>query len=370
MKISLITTQNVNNYGAILQAFALQKILSRYGDVEVINYDNRHIGISFDLIRFKPTVHGLLGMGKDIFRIVPRYKVIKKFKAFIQKNMLLTKSFSSEELLSGELEHYDLYVAGSDQIWNPVCISKDNVIDPIYFLSFAPKESRKISYASSIGGYKFSANEEAQVTGLLEDFNAISVREKDTQILLNDFLNKDVEHVLDPTLLLSKKEWLEAFSIEVKGGEKEGYILLYTVPKIPLIRDTVDYFAKKTGLKVVTLDQGLSAGAKVDLHIRDAGPIDFLELFANAAFVITDSFHGTCFSINLEKPFAVLALGNHSNRIESLLTLIGLEGHLIKSAADFDKVNLEESFSTATANLTRERKRSLGFIEKGLTLSG
>jgi len=366
MKIALITTQNVNNYGAILQAFALQKVLSRYGDVEVINYANRHIGISFDLVRFKPTVHGLLGMGKDIFRIVPRYKVIKKFKAFIHKNILLTKSFSSEALLRGELGNYDLYVAGSDQIWNPVCISKDSVIDLIYFLSFAPKKSRKISYASSIGGYKFSANEKLQVAGLLEGFNAISVREKDTQILLKDFLNKDVEHVLDPTLLLSKKEWLEAFNVEDKGNKKEGYILLYTVPKIPLIHDAVSYFAKKTGLKVVALDQGLTAGAKVDLHIRDAGPIEFLELFANAAFVITDSFHGTCFSINFELPFITISQGVHSNRVESLLSLVGLQDRLVKNEKGFKGLGFVMDYEKTQQNLLKARSDSLSFLADAL----
>ncbi|MDO3385983.1 polysaccharide pyruvyl transferase family protein, partial [Gilvimarinus sp. SDUM040013] len=138
----------------------------------------------------------------------------------------------------------------------------------------------------------------------------ISVHEKDTQLLLQGLMGKDVHHVLDPTLLLSKDQWLETLEIKNKVNIKEKYILLYTVPKNPLIRNAVEYFSKKTGYKVVALDQGLSAGAKVDKQIRDAGPIEFLELFSNAAFVITDSFHGTCFSINLEKPFITVSSGS------------------------------------------------------------
>jgi hypothetical protein len=359
MKIALITTQNANNYGAILQAFALQKVLSRYGDVEVVNYKNSHIGISFNLIRVKPTAHGLLGMVKDVFRLFPRYRVIKKFKRFIQKNMELTKSVSMQELQHGELGHYDVYVAGSDQIWNPACISKDCTIDPIYFLSFAPKAVRKISYASSIGGYQLASNEKEHIKELLEDFHMISVREKDTQILMQDVLEKTVNHVLDPTLLLSKEEWLESLKIEKTVNITEKYILLYTVPKNPLIRNAVEYFSKKTGYKLVALDQGLSAGAKVDEQVRDAGPIEFLELFANATFVITDSFHGTCFSINFGLPFVVISHGAHSNRIESLLSLVGLESRLVKSETDFIDLDVVMDYSDAHKSLLKFRAESL-----------
>ena len=359
LKIALITTQNANNYGAILQAFALEQVLSRYGKVEVVNYDNNHIGISFNLIRVTLTVHGLLGIGKDVFRLFPRYKAIKRFKQFIQKNMALTKSVSAQELQHGELNHYDIYVAGSDQIWNPACISSDGAIDPVYFLRFTPKAARKISYASSIGGYQLSSNEKEHVKELLADFHMISVREKDTQLLLQDILEKTVHHVLDPTLLLSKEEWLKTLDIEDLEEKKEQYILLYTVPKNPLIRKAVEYFSKKTGFKVIALDQGLSAGAKVDQQVRDAGPIEFIELFVNAAFVITDSFHGVCFSINFGLPFVVIAHGAHSNRIESLLSLVELDSRLVKNETDFIDLDIAMGYSSAHKSLLKARAESL-----------
>ena len=365
IKIALVTTQNANNYGAIFQAFALQQVLSRYGYVEVINYNNSHIGVSFDLVRVKPTVHGLLGIGKDILRLFPRYNVIKKFKQFIQQNIVLTKSVSMPELQNGELKQYDVYVAGSDQIWNPACINKDCMIDPIYFLSFAPKAARKISYASSIGGYKLSSNEKKQFRELLEDFDKISVRERDTQILLQEVLSKDVHHVLDPTLLLSKEEWLEGLGIE-ESVYKEKYILLYTVPKVPLIREAVEFFSKKTGLKVVAIDQGLSAGVKVGQQIRDAGPIEFLQLFANAEFVITDSFHGTCFALNFELPFLTISPGVHSNRVESLLSLVGLQHRIIKCEDDFRKLDIKLDFNGANKNLLKARAESILFLSSTL----
>jgi hypothetical protein len=366
MKIALVTTQNANNYGAIFQAFALQQALSRFGDVDIINYDNRHIGISFDLVRVKPTVHGLLGMGKDIVRLVPRYKVIKKFKCFIQNNMVLTKRVSAQELLLGELSQYDAYVAGSDQIWNPACISNNSVIDPIYFLNFAPNKARKLSYASSIGGYQLSIDEKENFKGLLDDFHTISVRERDTQKLLQEVLGKDVHHVLDPTLLLSKEEWLEAVRVKEGQYKEEKYILLYTVPKVSLIRKAVDYFAKKTGLKVVAIDQGISAGANVDRVIRDAGPVDFIQLFANAEFVITDSFHGTCFSLNFGIPFLAISHGVHSNRVESLLSLVGLQHRLVKTEEDFNDLEIIFDYRDANKRLLKARADSLVVLSSAL----
>lgn len=367
MKIALVTTHNANNYGAVLQAFALQHVLSRYGDVEIINYDNRHISRSFDLIRITPSLHGFLGMGKDICRLLPRYRVIKKFKQFIQNNLKMTRNFSAQELYHGQADYFDMYVAGSDQIWNPACISDSCTIDPIYFLKFAPKKAKKLSYASSMGGHQFSSEEKKHIKNLLKDFDIVSVREKDGQLLLQAVLEKAVQHVLDPTLLLSREEWQEALSDEGASNKKEKYLLLYTVPKVSLIRKAVDHFSNKLGLKVISIDQGLSAGAKVDQQIRDAGPIEFLRLFADAEFVITDSFHGTCFSVNFGKSFVVISPGKHSNRIESLLALVGQQGRIVKSEADFADLDNMIDFATANKKLLEARKESLSFLSNTLS---
>ncbi len=366
MKIALITIHNANNYGAILQTFALQKVLSRYGDVEIIDYDNKHISIDFDLIRIKPSFHGLLGMGKDIFRLLPRYRVLKNFKQFIAKNMNLTKKMSAQELQLSHVGNFDVYVAGSDQIWNPACISENCFIDPIYFLNFVPKGAKKISYASSMGSYQWSMEEKCHIKELLKDFDTISVREKDGQILLQEILERPVHHVVDPTLLLSKNEWLEVLGGNSERKEKEKYILLYSVPKTELIRSAIKYFSKKLGLKVIAIDQGLSTIGKVDKQIRDAGPIEYLNLFANAEFIITDSFHGTCFSVNFQKPFVAIAPGKHSNRIESLLSLIGLEDRIVRGEEEFANLNIEIDFEEPSKNLLKIRGESLSILSNTL----
>ena len=236
MKIALITIQNANNYGGVLQTCATQKIFERYGEVDAINYENRHLSRSLDLIRIKLSFHGLLGMGKDIIRIFPRYKAIKKFKKFLNNRINLTGSFSYEDLKSGKAGNYDVYIAGSDQVWNPECVSDNKTIDNTYFLEFVANKTKKISYASSVGGYEFSEREAIKVKSLLTSFNHISVREMNTQHYLAKLLGKEIQHVVDPTLLLSKQEWLESLNIEYKNDAAERYMLLYTVQKAPLVK--------------------------------------------------------------------------------------------------------------------------------------
>ncbi|WP_342243430.1 polysaccharide pyruvyl transferase family protein [Pseudomonas sp. OTU5201] len=368
MKIALVTIHNTNNYGAIFQAFALQVVLSRFGEVEIVDYDNRHVSRSFDLIRFKLSFHGVLGAGKDFFRLLPRRRVINSFKAFISNNMRLTKTCSASELKKGGAGFFDCYVAGSDQIWNPACVSPDSILDPVYFLDFCPAGARKISYASSLGAYVFSDQEKLKLKEYLQGFSAVAVRERGAQLLLQEVLGRKVDHVLDPTLLLSKEEWLKSVGLTKERRDKEKYILLYTVPKVSLVRDVVDYFSEKIGLRVITIDQGLSAGARVDKHIRDAGPLDFIRLFSEAEFVITDSFHGVCFSLNFGKPFVAVSPGKYVNRIESLLSLVGLEDRLVKSVADFADFSVDIDFKLAHEKLLAARGASLAVLSTSLEI--
>lgn len=368
MKIALITIQNANNYGAILQVFAMQEVLKRYGDVDVLNYENRHISRSFDLIRFKFGFRGLLGAGKDVLRLFPRYRVINKFKEFINEKINLTSELDYDDLLNGKASNYDVYISGSDQIWNPLCVSEVKRIDRAYFLDFAPIGADKISYASSMGSYEYTDSEIVVVEKLLSSFKSISVREKNSQEYLGDLLGRTVEHVLDPTLLLSKYEWMSVLGMREGCDISDKYILLYTVPKIPLIKSVVEFLSKKLGLRVLAIDQGISAGAEVDSQIRDASPVEFVEYFLNAEFVITDSFHGTCFSLNFNKPFVCVSSSMHKNRIKSLLDMVGLSGRLIEKASDIDKLDINLDMVASSQALEFYREKSLSYIESSLDM--
>lgn len=361
MKIAIVTVNRANNYGAVLQAYATQKVLSELGETYIIDYDNRYISFRLDLIRYHKSL-GLLANVKfiihDILRIFSRYKAVKKFNSFILTYMNLTDKFSSKDLQNGKANEFDVYVCGSDQIWNPEIVTPQKKIDSNYFLSFANKNALKLSYASSFGHHKLTVNEQKQVKELLSEFTFVSVRESDAKDMLESFMdNKQINHVLDPTLLLDKQEWLDTF--ELKEHNNYGdYILLYTAPRSELLKKAVAYFSKKLGLKVISIDQSFFPLANVDIHIKDAGPKEFIDYFANAKFVITDSFHGVCFSINFDKDFVAVAPGKKSNRLTSLINLLNLDNNLVSSEKEFEFINSKLDYTGVKLNLLNQIKQS------------
>ncbi|BAP55942.1 polysaccharide pyruvyl transferase [Thioploca ingrica] len=353
-----------------MQAFATKKILSRYGEVETINYGNPRLQYKSNLIRFEPSIQGIKMMIHDILRFKDRNKVVNQFKKFIEfnLNMNLSKLVTRQDIQTGVINDFDVYVCGSDQIWNPKVVSKNGELDPIYFLSFVNKPAKKISYASSMGSYRFKNSEKAKVKDLLKDFTTISVRESDTQEMLSQLLEREVFHVLDPTLLLSKEEWLEALKIDRNyRSQKEDYILVYVVQKTPSLKKVVEFAVNQFGKKVVIIDQAFKPFTKADFHIRDAGPIEFIDLFSNASLVITDSFHGTCFSINFKKPFVAVRPAWHGgNRIESLLNLFNLKDRFISDEKDIYKLTVDFDYKFLEKQLQDEREKSIQVLSSSI----
>lgn len=317
-------------------------------------------------MRFSVSIHGVKMLIHDILRLPSRIKAVNKFKSFVRSNMNLTKKLTTDELMNGKANNFDVYVCGSDQIWNPEIVNPDKQIDSIFFLSFAPNGTTKISYASSIGHHNFTNDEKKEVEGLLQDFTTISTRESDGQKKLQEILpNRDIHHVLDPTLLLSKEEWLETLDIKLQEP-KEKYILLYSVPRTELIKKAVEYFKKKLDMKVITIDQMLFPLTKVDEHVKDAGPKEFIELYANASFVITDSFHGTCFAINFGKPFVSVSAGKRANRIVSLLSLLNINQRLVSTESEFSTIEPDMDNGEVLNQLENIRNESKIILENGI----
>ncbi len=363
MKIALITIHKVTNYGAVLQAYATKIALSKYGKVSTIDYHSQHLAHHMDMIRFELSVHGVKMLAHDLLNLPQRYRLLSRFKKFIELNMNLTSQVNSVQLEKGELNHFDIYVCGSDQIWNPGVVTSEGNIDSIFFLSFVKNMGKKFSFASSIGHHQYSETEKAEVKNLLSDFKMISVRESDGQKKLQEILpERDIHHVVDPTLLLSKKEWYTDFKIE-DNEPKEKYILVYSVPRTELIKKAIEFFSKKLNLKVVAIDRMLLPITKVDKHVRTAGPKEFIELYAKASFVITDSFHGTCFAVNFEKPFACISANERANRQESLLSLLGIKERLMYKEDDFLNLAPEVDYDNVTKKLAKIRDESLNYIE-------
>jgi len=371
MKIALFTIYYQSNYGSVLQGFATNQVLSQYGEVQVIDFFNPQLEYKLDLVRFELSIQGILRTIHDILRFKDRYKVVEKFKKFIKQNINSTRLLTRQDIQKGAVKDFDIYVCGSNQIWNLNVFSiyiKKGEIDSFYFLSFANKKAKKISYASSMGGrYRLTDSEKGKVKVLLKDFTAISVRERDAQEMLSQLLGRDVFHVLDPTLLLSKEEWFESLEIDKKyRSQKEDYILVYSVQKSSLIKKAVDFFVKKLGIKVVTIDQRFKPFINADIHIRDAGPLEFIELFANASFVITDSFHGTCFSINFKIPFVSILPVWGANRIEDLLNLLNLNDRLIINENSICQIGTSINYTLLENKFLDEKAKSFKFLKSNL----
>lgn len=354
MKVGIVTIHNVSNYGAILQAYALKETISEKSPCYIINFDNKHVSSSLKYIRFGTTFHHFLGMGKDIFRILPRSRVIPKFKRFISEKLNVV-GYEKDILKS-----FDVFVSGSDQIWNPACVSSQAKFLPEYFLSFASISQNKISYASSCGAYQFNSNEKETLKSYLKDYTNIAVREKPTSVMLTELLGRDVHHVLDPTLLLSKEEWLARLGNN--SVVTEEYILVYVIKKTELLKETIKKVKSLLGIKVVLVEQGLYFDNIVDRHIRDAGPEDFINLFNGARFVVTDSFHGTTFSVIFNKPFYSVSPGANVNRISSLLNTLGLQSRIVNDVDDLDKVELAVNFVDANKLLNEQIKHSKSYL--------
>lgn len=359
-----MTIHNALNYGALFQAYATQEVLSRYGKVDIINYQNKHIEKVYKTFNIRINHTFLKGFIRDLFLLKGKLSKKRKFKKFFNSRLNFTEL---TDFRKGSLKVYDLYVSGSDQIWNPLCTNGNSVVNEHYFLQFAPVGARKISYATSLGSFRFNVDQLEKAKTLLEPFDNLSIREKDGKEYLESLLGKEVEQVLDPTLLLSKSDWIKKLGLQ-KNKFNTDYILVYTVPRSDLLKKVVDYYSKKD-IKIIAVDSNIRKLGAVDKQIRDAGPEEFLNLFLNAKKIITDSFHGVCFSINFQKDFLAVSSGQQSNRMNNILELTGLEDRFIDSIESISSLDDLGSIDFINAHklLDEKKAESFKYLSKAIT---
>lgn len=377
--VGIITIFNVNNYGAELQAYATQKALQQMGyDAELINYpfykNERHIPTDASKpvfpMPFKkrlvewayPKVANL----KLLFQhAISGEKRLSNFAGFHNQFTKLSPEYRTIEALYNAEKKYDAYIVGSDQVWNPGVYSSLNP----YFLKFAPKERKRISYASSFGVASVPEYSKAYYREVLAGLDAISVREENAVQLVKDLCGKDAQWVLDPTLLLNVQEWMEVAKPVADLPEK--YLLLYELTPCPYLKALALKIAKEEGLKVVriTKDAALVEKDGSIINVTDAGPSEFLWMFDHADFVVTNSFHGTAFSINFNKDFYVVtpARMNNNSRQQSILRLFNLSDRIIKEGEPLPGNNLWKiDFEPVNDILERERTKSKDYLKKAI----
>ncbi len=389
-KICLVTSEEsfLNNYGAALQGYALYITLVNFGyDVRILRYK----GGMIDTSQIKEVLKSHIKNAHETIKHYTISEIVTKinFRTYhlIYKNELshqrnLFQDFQTNmsfydghqlnwHQLKKSYPEADIYVCGSDQIWNPA--HKNGRNDRGYFLDFVPNGRRKIAYAPSFGISDLPESAKKDIKELTKSFSAISVREKTGSEILRKYADQDVPVVLDPTLLLEAERWKNVMNIPRDLPEK--YILCYRFCDSEQISSKIKGIQKKTRLPVLTLP--LSGASYKDKEFKKffrAGPNEFIGLIKNAEFVCTDSFHATVFSVLMETPFITFLRGtkelrgtNMDSRVHNFLGLAHLENRICSETTDlmnFDLFNID--FRVASENLSHFRKESLQWLENAL----
>lgn len=378
-KVGIITIARVNNYGAELQAYATQEALRKQGyDAEIIDYlfyknkghkRTKASRPTFKMPLKKHLAEWLYPKRARLKALLQRNKLMevraKNFEKFHQANTHFSKTYHSYDELLNAQQEYEAYIVGSDQVWNPGVYSS---LDP-YFLKFAPKGKRKLSYASSIGLSELPAHTHSYYHEALNGLDAISVREEQAVDLVKQVSGKDAQWVLDPTLLLNAEEWQKV--AKMPQGMPQKYILLYELTPCPYLKTLAKHIAEIKGCKVVRITKDANREEPDDevINVMDAGPAEFLGLFHNAEFVVTNSFHGTAFSINFNRPFYVVtpARKKNNSRQQSILQLFGLTDRLLLEDTPLsDEERLPIQFEQVNAKLEEQRQLSMNYLTSNI----
>lgn len=357
-KIGILTFHRAENYGAVLQAYALQYYLNLETDctAEVIDYRSPFIEEYYKIFSIN-SVFSLNKWKRIAFTILNNGSLKSKrriFDDFIGKNInMSTKSFDSNDVsLTNEI--YDSFICGSDQIWSPYSAG----FDETYFLTFIKDSSLKNSYAASFGVDKIPNNLKLEYNSRLEKFNHISVREEVGVRLVKELANKKSEVVLDPTLLLSKQQWKEIISDKSIIDRK--YVLVYLIAETKEILSLAKKIAKEADAEVVYINDNIYKTKGV-INFNNCSPEQWLNLFYYADYVVTNSFHGIAFSINFRKKFSVQYLpepAKVNSRISNILSAYELNGRI-------DCDNYEElNYTIIEPLITKDIHNSKKFIEK------
>ena len=366
MKIDIITLHRAQNYGSVLQAFALQKQIEKLGHQAYIldyypeRYTNKGLlkRLKNKSSRFKKPL--VLLIAKLV--IYPSYlrKGIQ-FNKFMHYLNLEKPSFATNEEGKGRFTDADAYCAGSDQIWNS---HWNEGVEKALFLDFVPKGKLCFSYAASIGLSNIPANEIDETKLLLDKFEFLSLRENTGVELVKELGRTDAIQCLDPTLLMSKEEWSLYADDSYKGKE---YVLTYNLHHDPEIDKCAKAIASKYHLLIRNISYNWHDIVRHG-HLDWCPTVEgFLGLIKNAKYVVADSFHATAFSIIFEKPFVVITPEVASSRLSSLLKMLGLDDHNINKFTSLKVIEQPIDYNRIKSIVATKQRESISYLNKVFT---
>ncbi len=354
-KASVITLHTVANYGTQLQTLATQEKLKEYFDaVEFIDY-RRKDTYGFGLFRTFAKKGVLIGLA--VLPTMLYWNIV--FKAFRKRYINLSKKrFLKQEDFNDYIEDSDVYFVGSDQVWNT---GWNNGIIPCLYLNFINKKP-KYTYAASFGNNKLTESEIKSSIDYIQDFKYITVREKSGINILKEAFNyNNCDMIIDPTLVMKPEFWRK---YKKKRLIKEKYILIYNLNRSDEFDKYAVELSRRTGLPIyrfcTRFDQALRCGKSILIP----KVLDFITLIDDAEYVLTDSFHATAFSMNLNTEPICVYPENYSGRISEFLKLVDAPQRHIENFNDFDIINRKTDFEKVNTILDEERKKVDRYLEK------
>ncbi len=348
-RVYVVTFCTYKSIGSILQSYALTKTLKELGNESTVliqeqkKSSKKKVGFSFKRLI------------KNAYKIFLNKKTTvsrKKRLSFMSENINIERFQRYEELEKKAKENEnDIYLAGSDQIWNP------DLCNPAFFLDFA-KNNTCISYAASMGKTVVSP-EKAEVFGnLIQNFQRISVRERDCVDAIRAFTDKDIDVHIDPTFLIKPDIWKK---MEKSRDINEPFILLYMIYWDKSCKDKIIELKKRTGLPVYAICNELSR-VYADKYLYDVGVEEFLWLFDHAEYVVTSSFHGVAFSIIFQKKFSAVINPRLPSRINNIMNVLSVP------LVEIDELDRTESFKydSIAQKIEAERQRSIDYLKEAI----
>jgi len=369
MKIGIITIHSAHNYGSVLQAYALQEELKKFSnDVEVINYRPKYFEEKYKMFsigiysNYKGVVNKVIHFAWRILMIKCRYTKYKKFENYIKNRYNLTKRYSTYEELENEKFDYNVVFCGSDQIWNTDITEG---FDKSFYLGFCDDKVKKASYAASVARKEIDYKYEEEYKKYISRLEHVALREESSRDIIQKYTEKPVMVTVDPTLLHNKEKWDE-IAQESNLKIKDKYILVYVLEDNEQMVKIVNAISEYLGVQVISLSK--KKRFNNETIFSNAGPEDFVNLFKNAEFVITNSFHGTIFSLIYEKKNCIIPHKTRGARMCDLMKKVGLEKRVI---TNYDELNLEEinkdiDYNLVNKKIEEEREKAEEYIRNVL----
>lgn len=382
MKLGIVSCYFINNYGSILQAYALQEYFRAKGiecDTVSVEELKPYLGVKKKQYYFR-NIHklGLVFSKLPMLYLKVLQKInyrnlghmyrerVRKFDDFRKSFKLSDKSASSPRRLTDLAVMYDMIVVGSDQLWR-----QDNIFADYYTLNWVPDNIPKISYATSFGVSELEKNYQSRARSFLNRLSAVSVREDSGSNLVKKLTGKTPCVVCDPVFLLTESQWNMLSDASVCPNQK--YIFTYFLGKGKMCRKFAEKLSEVTGLPVLGIvhnDSYTAADERMEYPLSSGSPNEFLGLISNAEYICTDSFHAAAFSTIFNKNFFVFnrfksRKHGTNSRLESFLKMTGLEHRLINDACRVsDMVSDDIDYRAVNDRISAFINKSCDFIEK------